>query len=749
MAPEGRRTVLHVVWRLSKGGGIPVVLRDVVTRLDPARLDVHVATVRPAFEEDELDQLPATVVLHHLGFTGSLSVLDRARLALDLVALVRRVRPDVLHVHSGTAVHSLPAALAFRPARRVIEVHDAPGNGRHGRATEWLEGQLCRRLRFVPLVHSTSVRGQVARFCHIAEDRVELVPLGIDTARLGRPPADPGAWRARHGIPAEADVVLFVGRLVPTKNPMLFVDVAERVLAARTEGGVVFVFVGGGPEQDRIAERAGRCRQQEAVRLVGPCFGDDLVAAYHCCDVFLSTSDYEGFGLAVAEAMAAGRPAVATAVGGVTDLVDDGRTGILAGRGDAAALTRGVLELLDAPALRARMGDAAAERARRLFDVSGTVAGFASLYQGLTAPAAGRDTRTVFVLKSPALGPVPPADGPVPALPYRLDHVAGPGLRLRWTDAHRRLPWTAPPVQSAVRRLERAAPPSLQTVLGLPSIAGSDAVLALFESEANFLAWLRRLGVPGTRRTGLVVLSCWLADLLPGFSERRRGWYRRTYRHVDRLVYFSSNQTGIFERHLGMPADRLRFVPFGVDHEAFRPSGADDGFVLAVGRDRGRDWPTFLDAAARTGLPTKVLCRPAEIENLVVPANVEVLGYVERPVYTDLLARSRLVVVASRPLAYPTGQSVTLEAMASAKCCVATAIPSMRDYLVPDVNALTVPVGDADALAASMAEAFEDGDRRRRIGDGGRQAVEQRFNARMMWAAVAEEIQAVVSAHSA
>lgn len=737
-APPARRRVLHVAWRLSRSGGIPIVVRQVAGRLDPARFDAHVATVRPAFDEDGLDELPSTVTLHPLGFTGSLTPLDRARAAVALVRLTRTLRPDVLHLHSGTAGYSVPAALLGRGGRRVLEVHDAPGNQRHGRATEWLEGQACRRLGFVPLVHSTSVRAEVAAFTHLAERRVELVPLGIDTRRLAGASADGPAWRRRHDIPDGAALVLHVGRLVPTKNLALLVDVAERVRGHH--GATVFAVVGSGPEEQRLADRVGRAGLDASVRLLGACSDDDLVAAYHACDIFLSTSDYEGFGLAVAEAMAAGRPVVATAVGGVTDLVEDGRTGLLADRGSANALAQAVTKLLDDPTLRAAMGDAGAARARDHFDVAGMVASYEDLYDRLCGGAGGGGLRErLLVLKSPAFG-APPAPGP---LPYRIDHLAGHGIDLRWTDAHLRRPWTVPPARAIVRRLERAGPPSLQTMLALPRIAASDAVVAMFESEGNLLAWLRRTGVPGTRRPGLVVLSCWLAELLPGFSERRRRWYRRTYRHVDRLVYFSSNQTGIFERHLGMPTDRLRCIPFGVDHEAFRPSSADDGFVLAVGRDRGRDWPTFLDAAARTGLPTKVLCRPSEIAALDVPANVEVLGYVGRAAYADLLARSRLVVVASRPLAYPTGQSVVLEAMATAKCCVATAIPSMRDYLVPGVNALTVPAGDAGALAAVVAEAFEDGDRRRHIGDGGRQAVEERFNAQMMWKAIATEVHAV------
>lgn len=736
-----------MVWRLSKGGGIPVVVREVAARLDPARFEVHVATVRPPFDEDDLDRLPACVALHHLGFTGRLSRRDRSRAAWALLRLTRRLRPDVLHLHSGTASYSVPAAVSVRGMRRVLEVHDAPGNGRHGRATEWLECLLSRRLGFVPLAHSTSVTKEVARFCDLPASRVELVPLGIDTSRMARAPRDPAEWRARHGISPQALLVLYVARLVTTKNGALFVDVARRVVSDRGAKGIVFALVGTGPEKESLAERVRQDGLDDTVRLLGACYDDDLVTAFHACDVFLSTSDYEGFGLAVVEAMAAGKPTVATAVGGVTDLVEDDRTGILAPRGDLNALAEGVSKLLDDEALRTAIGRAASLRARSQFDISTTVAGYAALYERLTAHRGGNPHtdrgKTVFVLKTPTFGPVPLEPGAGRKLPYGVDRLAEHQLRLRWSDAHAGPPWTSPPIRVGLRHLQRLGPPVMQTVLALPAIAHSDATLAMFESEGNLLAWLRRIGAPGARRPALLVLSCWLAELLPHLSERRLRWYRRTYQHVDRLLFFSSNQQEIFDRYLGLPAERLRFVPFGVDDEAFRPSRLDDGFVLAAGRDRGRDWGTLFEALAIAGVPAKVLCRPGDIEGQVPPRNVEVLGYVDHAAYRDLLARCRLSVVASRPLAYPTGQTVVLESMATSKCCVTTSIPSMADYLDPGANALSVPAADAGALADALVEAYDDEGLRDHIGAGGRLSVERHFNDRRMWDAVAAEIHAV------
>lgn len=325
-------------------------------------------------------------------------------------------------------------------------------------------------------------------------------------------------------------------------------------------------------------------------------------------------------------------------------------------------------------------------------------------------------------------------------LPYRMDHLEEHGLRLRWTDALFAPAWQQSRPAGAVRRAEAVFAPFAQAALMARTIASAPITLAMFESEANTLAALRRAW-PGRRSSRLAVVTCWLAHLLEGWPPWRRACYRWAYRGVDRTYYFSRNQGPILEEHLGGGGERLRYVAFGVDDETLRPTGEPDGgYVLAVGRDRGRDWTTLLAALAGAGLPAKVCCRPADLEGQPVPAGVEVLGYVPRAEYRRLLAGARVVAIASRPLAYPSGQSVLLEAMAMAKAAVVTATPALADYVDDGVTALAVPPGDPAALRERIVEAAGDDALRRRLGAGGRAAVEATFNARAMWATIAKDL---------
>lgn len=349
--------------------------------------------------------------------------------------------------------------------------------------------------------------------------------------------------------------------------------------------------------------------------------------------------------------------------------------------------------------------------------------------------SSNQDVTSVFLLKNWEAGG---AD----VQKYRIETLARAGVELRWSDAAWRRPWTFGPVHRAVRRLERLGAPFLQTVLATRAIARSDAVIAVFESQGNTLAVLRSLRVWPYTRPRFAVVSCWLAMDAPTLSPGRLRLYRRAYRGVDTVVCFSRNQPPVYRDVLGIPEERLAVVPFGVDHEYFSPPPTDDdgGYVLTVGRDKGRDWATLFDAVRTTDLPVKVACRPGDIAGLDVPPNVELLGYVDRPTYRALIARARVVAVPTRVLAYPTGQSVTLEAMAMGKCCVVTGTPAMADYVTDDVDALVVPPHDADALRDALRRAVSDAELRERTGVAAREAVEDRFNAPAMWRAIAEAV---------
>ena len=326
------------------------------------------------------------------------------------------------------------------------------------------------------------------------------------------------------------------------------------------------------------------------------------------------------------------------------------------------------------------------------------------------------------------------------ALPYRIDYLERHGLRLRWSDHIHQSSWTSSRLGAVTRRVEMAGVPIAQTLTQQRAIRASPATLAMFESEANFLAATRRM-LPPARRSAFLVISCWLAHILQNASRRRLSGYRWAYESVDRLYCLSENQVPVLVDLLDLPGDRIRFIPFGVDTEFFTPDPArENGSVLVVGRDRGRDWPTTFEALDGIGMPVKVCCRLSDLSGYDIPLGTEVLGYVSRDQYRRLLAEAVVVVVASKPVVYPSGQSVLLEAMAMGKAVVVTETTALSGYVDDGRTALSVEPGNADDLRCRVLEAAADPALRLRLGTAAHEDVRDRFSARQMWSNVAYDI---------
>ena len=371
--------ISHLMWRLSRGGGIPIVVRHLIDSVDPVRIALHIVTVRPRMPEDRLDEL--AVPVEGLGFTGALGAFDRTLVVVKAAAALRRSRPDVVHVHSGTVWTSVLARLVLPRTPFVFQVHDAPGRGRHSARTEWFEGFLARRFGYRPVCHSTAVQADLEREWRLRSDRITRFPLGITTRQFASPRRPPGQWRAAYDLAPDSPVVLYVARLVASKNVPLLIEAVSRL-----DGPVTAAVVAEGSQRQELQSEIDRRELGDRVRLLGEIHLPELVDAYNGADVFCSTSDYEGFGLAVVEAMAAGLPVVATAVGGVNDLVVDGETGRLVPRGDAAAVAAALSEVLDNRQRRAAWGQAGRRRATERFDVVQMAEAFTALYEARARP---------------------------------------------------------------------------------------------------------------------------------------------------------------------------------------------------------------------------------------------------------------------------------------------------------------------------------------------------------------------------
>jgi glycosyltransferase involved in cell wall biosynthesis len=270
---------------------------------------------------------------------------------------------------------------------------------------------------------------------------------------------------------------------------------------------------------------------------------------------------------------------------------------------------------------------------------------------------------------------------------------------------------------------------------GVTAAARTDVIIAHLEAEARVAAGLKRHRIPPWSNTSLVMLGCWLADDARRLPSQERANLHRRFSSVDLIVYWSENQTEILES-MGFRPEQLFAVPFGVDADYFvpPPGGAARSIdILAVGQDRGRDYGTLFEAVAGTDLRVDLVCKPENIGELMVPENVTVHSPVDHPTYRSMLQRAKTVVVPTFELAYPTGQSVALEASACGACVVLSGTRPLIEYFTDGENGLVVAPRDAVQLRAALRSALADEDGRAVLGLRARQKVEDRYRLNLMW----------------
>lgn len=282
--------------------------------------------------------------------------------------LFRAFRPDVVHTHRYVLRYTLLPMLFCRVPVRVHTVHNVAQKevDRVGKLVHWIAFRLGG---VVPVSISREVANTV-RAVYGRSIHTPVIYNGIPTAcfvlRAGRDNAK-----------GEKDVVLLhVGRFAPQKNHLLLIEAFA--LAVKEYPTMQLWLVGDGPLQPAVERLVKEKGLEEKVLFLG--IRDDVPKLLADSDVFILPSDWEGVPLTVLEAMAAGKPVIATAVGGVPELVEDGATGVLVPPRDPEALAQGILRLVKDPDLRRRMGKAARERALEHFDISRTAREYEALY---------------------------------------------------------------------------------------------------------------------------------------------------------------------------------------------------------------------------------------------------------------------------------------------------------------------------------------------------------------------------------
>jgi glycosyltransferase involved in cell wall biosynthesis len=364
---DGRLSVLYVIWSLQMGGAERVVA-DLARHLDRRLFRPLVCCLN--FKGRLAEALEAEgVPVFALDKRPKLDL----RVLVRLVRLMRRERVDVVHTHLWTSAFwgRLAGALARVPVV-VITEHNLDT---WRRAPHLLADRLLGRVTDDWVFVSREVEAFYRARLALPAGRGHVVHNGVDVAPFTRRP-DAAAVRARMGLPAAARVAGVVGRLEARKGHRFFLDAMRRVVDRAP--GTIGLIVGEGREKEALLAQRDALGLGDAVRLVG--YWPDLAEAFAALDVFVLPSLMEGHPLAILEAMAAGKPVVATDVGGNGEAVQPDVTGLLVPPADPAALADAILSLLAEPERSLALGEAGRRSLDRRFSLEAAVRANEHLY---------------------------------------------------------------------------------------------------------------------------------------------------------------------------------------------------------------------------------------------------------------------------------------------------------------------------------------------------------------------------------
>ncbi|HDN80641.1 MAG TPA: glycosyltransferase, partial [Chloroflexi bacterium] len=309
--------VLHVIPNFGPGGAERIAMQ-LLLHLDRSRYEVAAVSLYDRQGTDieaTLDQAGVQVwyLGKHLGFDP--------KMFWRLGGVLREFRPDVVHTHLYVLRYLLPWIAMPRAWVWVHTVHNVAE-----KEVDWI-GKWVHRLAFrlgvVPVAVAEEVAQSLKRVYKLAS--VPLIPNGIPVARYALGEEARRAWRAQEGY-KEADIIFVsIARLSPQKDPLSLIRAFAA--AAPHAHGLHLLLVGDGPLRPELEAQVKALGLKQRVCFLG--VRTDIPEILAAADVFVLSSRWEGNPLSVMEAMAAGKPVVATVVGGVPELVEDGVSGIL------------------------------------------------------------------------------------------------------------------------------------------------------------------------------------------------------------------------------------------------------------------------------------------------------------------------------------------------------------------------------------------------------------------------------------
>jgi glycosyltransferase involved in cell wall biosynthesis len=368
-----RHRILHIIYSLYRGGAERLIETQTLLG-DRERFEYLACSITDGGDLVEaIEAAGGRVYLMRKRHRGDLTVIPR------ITSLIDRERVDLLHLHNAPgAFWGTLAAFCSRRRVPIVRTEHQPWRPLGlPRVYRSLHAALAKRAARIICVSDYVRSSYEERFPGLA-GRFVTVPNGVRIDAFNDLP-DRGEARARFKLPSDTPIVGTVGRLVPVKNHRLLIDAFSLVHTETPEAHLA--ILGDGPLGESLATHAADLRLSNDVSFVKSSPSAEIFL--HCLDVFILSSESEGMPLTLLEAMAAGVPVVATGVGGIPEVIENGADGYIVPASGPEPLARAISSLLSHPGEAREMGRRGREKAEHSFNAERTVRETERIYSDL------------------------------------------------------------------------------------------------------------------------------------------------------------------------------------------------------------------------------------------------------------------------------------------------------------------------------------------------------------------------------
>jgi glycosyltransferase involved in cell wall biosynthesis len=356
--------IAHVINSIGLGG-VPEAAYQLLRVLPRARYDTRLCVLKPLTDDQE-SRVPRLARFRELDVPVAFQEPHEHKLGTvsALAGWIRREQIEVLHTHSYKPnLYARLAGTLCKDTGLKIVAHYHNSYEANWKRDDTLELDRLLAARSDRIVAcSRSVKQHLVEWLGIEAERIRVIGNGVELERFAPSVARHEARRAL-GFPADAKIVALVGRISEQKGQEELIRAAQSVRLTVPEA--LFLIVGAPDQPERAAGLAalvGELGLRDAVRFCG--FVTDMPLLYAAIDVLAAPSRWEGFGLMLVEAMAAGLPIVASRVGAIPDVVAEDETALLVPPADPPSLAAAIASLLGDPRRARRMGELGRKRAQ-------------------------------------------------------------------------------------------------------------------------------------------------------------------------------------------------------------------------------------------------------------------------------------------------------------------------------------------------------------------------------------------------